>query len=98
MNVNKKHHQGKLLCREVVVKVTTFDDKQLLARTLQVAQLIVANSAFGVWMTKRGMWANVENPSMASAMELENRSQILARTTGDMQALVSARMSQRSKA
>ena len=74
------------------------DDEQLLARALQTAQLIVANSAFGVWMTKRGMWANLENPSMASAMELENRSQILARTTGDMQTLVKARMSGRTAA
>ena len=72
------------------------DDDQLLVRALQVAQLIVANSAFGVWMTKRGMWANVENPSMASAIELENRTQILARTTGDMQTLVAARLSKRS--
>ena len=43
-----------------------------------------ANSAFGVWMTKRGTWANAEAGSLQAAIELENRTQILARTTGDL--------------
>jgi enoyl-CoA hydratase len=35
-------------------------------------------------MTKRGTWANVEAGSLQAAIELENRTQILARTTGDL--------------
>jgi enoyl-CoA hydratase len=37
-------------------------------------------------MTKRGMWSNVEITSLQAALELENRTQVLARTTGAMQA------------
>ena len=59
-------------------------DDTLLARALELATLIARNSAFGVWMTKRGIWANLEAGSLLAAMELENRTQILARTTGDM--------------
>jgi enoyl-CoA hydratase len=47
-----------------------------LPRALEIARTIVANSAFGVWMTKRGGWANVESASLQAALELENRTQI----------------------
>jgi len=66
------------------------DDERLLPRALELAAMIAANSAFGVWMTKRGMWANVEASSLQAAIELENRTQIVARTTGDMQRAVAA--------
>jgi enoyl-CoA hydratase len=60
------------------------DDERLLPRALELAALVAQNSAFGVWMTKRGIWANLEAGSLQAAIELENRTQILARTTGDM--------------
>ena len=60
------------------------DDARLLPRALEIARMIAANSAFGVWMTKRGTWANAEAGSLQAAIELENRSQILARTTGEL--------------
>ena len=63
---------------------TLVDDDQLLPRALETARAIAANSAFGVWMTKRGVWANAEAGSLQAAIELENRTQILARTTGDL--------------
>ena len=59
---------------------------QLLPRALELARCIAANSAFGVWMTKRGVWANLEAGSLQAALELENRTQILARTTGELAA------------
>ncbi len=58
--------------------------EDLLPEALALARGIAANSALGVWLTKRGTWANVEAPSLQAAIELENRSQILARTTGDL--------------
>jgi enoyl-CoA hydratase len=61
------------------------DDDKLMARAVELAQSIAANSSFGVWMTKRGGWANLESASLAGAIELENRTQILARTTGELQ-------------
>jgi enoyl-CoA hydratase len=60
------------------------DDAQLLPRALALASEIAGNDAFGVWMTKRGAWANAEAASLQAAMELENRTQMLARTTGQL--------------
>jgi enoyl-CoA hydratase/carnithine racemase len=62
----------------------TVDNDKLLPRALEIARSIAANSAFGVWMTKRGTWANMEAASLQAAIELENRTQILARTTGEL--------------
>jgi enoyl-CoA hydratase len=62
------------------------EDDALLERALALAGEIAANDAFGVWMTKRGAWANAEAGSQAAAMELENRTQMLARTTGGLAA------------
>jgi enoyl-CoA hydratase len=64
----------------------TVDDARLPARALEVARAIAANDAFAVWMTKRGTWANAEAASLQAAMELENRTQILARSTGALAA------------
>ncbi|MDR3453439.1 MAG: enoyl-CoA hydratase-related protein [Rhodoferax sp.] len=75
----------------------TVDDGQLMPRVLETARSIVANNAFGVWMTKRGTWANAESGSLAAAIELENRTQILARTTGDLQRAAQALLSRRKK-
>ena len=57
---------------------------QLLPRALQMARSIAAHDAFAVMMTKRGSWANLEASSLAAALELENRTQILARSTGEL--------------
>jgi enoyl-CoA hydratase len=78
----------------------TVDDDRLLPRAMELARAIAANSAFGVWMTKRGTWANVEAGSLQAAIELENRTQMLVRTTGDLaraaKALLSRRKADRS--
>ena len=73
----------------------TVDDERLLPRALEIARSIVANSAFGVWMTKRGAWANVESASLQAAIELENRTQILARTTGELARAAEALLTRR---
>lgn len=72
------------------------DDAQLLARALALAGEIAANDGFATWMTKRGGWANAEASSLYAAMELENRTQMLARTTGGL-ADAAARFSARRK-
>jgi enoyl-CoA hydratase len=71
------------------------DDEALMPRALEMAQSIAAHSAFAVWMTKRGGWANIESASLAGAIELENRTQILARTTGDLQRAAQALLGRR---
>jgi len=76
----------------------TVDDEQLLPRALEIARTIAANSTFGVWMTKRSGWANVEAASLSAAIELENRTQILARTTGDLKRAAEALIARRKPA
>lgn len=55
---------------------------KLLEQAYGLAAQIAAHDDFAVWMTKRGMWANLEASSLSAALELENRTQILSRTTG----------------
>jgi enoyl-CoA hydratase len=73
----------------------TVPEDELLPRALATAREIAANDAFAVWMTKRGGWANVEAPSLQQAIELENRSQILARSTGALQRAAEALLARR---
>lgn len=58
----------------------------LLGEARALAAQIAANGALSTWLTKRGMWANLETPSLAAALELENRTQILMRGTGSLAA------------
>jgi enoyl-CoA hydratase/carnithine racemase len=59
------------------------DDDRLLPLALERAQAIVANAPLGVRMTKRVMWANVDAPSLETALELENRTQVLTSMDAD---------------
>jgi len=58
--------------------------EELRASAIDLAGQIVANSEYGVYMTKIGMWANLDAPSLRHAMELENRTQVLGTFTGNM--------------
>jgi enoyl-CoA hydratase len=56
----------------------------LLDAAYDLAAGIIENSEYGVYMTKIGMWANVDAPSLRHAIELENRTQVLGCFTGNM--------------
>ena len=56
----------------------------LLPAALDLAELIAANSPFGVRLTKQLVQVNVDAPSLDAAAELENRNQALAAGTNDM--------------
>lgn len=56
----------------------------LLDAATELAGLITDNSEYGVSMTKLGMWANLDAPSLRHAMELENRTQVLGTFTRNM--------------
>lgn len=60
------------------------DASQLVEGAYELAEAIAANSEFGVYMTKLGMWANLDAPSLRHAIELENRTQVLGTFTGNM--------------
>lgn len=57
---------------------------------LAKAAMIVENNEYGVWMTKKGMWAGLDAPSLRHAMEMENRTQALGYFTGNMEEAMSA--------
>jgi len=62
----------------------------LLECALETARLIAKNSEYGVWMTKQGLWANLDAPSLRHAIELENRTQVLGTFTGNMREAIEA--------
>jgi enoyl-CoA hydratase len=57
---------------------------ELLAAAVELGELIAANSEYGVYTTKIGLWANLDAPSLRYAIELENRTQVLGTFTGNM--------------
>jgi enoyl-CoA hydratase len=59
------------------------DDGTVVEEAIGFAATVLANSPFAVAHTKRVMWQNLDAPSYAAALELENRAQILASMTED---------------
>lgn len=59
------------------------DDADLLPAAEQWTRAVLANSPFATQHTKRVMWENLDAASFRAAIELENRSQILASMTED---------------
>jgi enoyl-CoA hydratase len=59
-------------------------DNLVVERALELAGLLCSYTAFGVEMTKQVMWANLDAPSLEVALHLENRTQILAGTGGEI--------------
>ena len=62
---------------------------------LEIADQIIANSPFGVWMTKEVMWSNLETGSMQAAIDLENRTQLLCGSSPDSREAIMAFMEKR---
>ena len=54
------------------------EDAELLERALEIAAEIAAHSALGTQLTKRALQVNVDAPDLATAVELENRNQLIA--------------------
>jgi enoyl-CoA hydratase len=66
----------------LLVDVVPETDALLDAAFTKAAE-IIANTPFGVALTKEGMWAALEIPSLQVAIDLENRQQIMASATAD---------------
>jgi enoyl-CoA hydratase len=71
------------------------DADRLLDESLALAREIAANSPFGVRMTKQVLRRNAEASTLESAIDLENRTQILATRTHDLVEAVTARNEKR---
>ena len=63
---------------------------QLIKESVKLAMEISGNSEYGVWMTKKGFWTNLDALSLRHAMELENRQQVLGCFTGCMEEAMTA--------
>jgi enoyl-CoA hydratase len=59
-------------------------EDDVVQRALEAASLIRDYSPFAVMMTKEVIWANADASSLESAIHLENRTQILAATGGEV--------------
>lgn len=66
----------------MVSRVST--DEALVFDAMAIAETLCGYGKFGVESTKQVLWANLEASSLEAALHLENRSQILASTSGEM--------------
>ena len=65
----------------LVLKTTA--DEDLMNEALNMAQEIIRNHPMGIWYTKQSFHLNQSAPSLAAAIELENRAVHLVQQTGD---------------
>ena len=59
-------------------------DGTVVDTALDIAGAMTELSPFGLTMTKQVLWANLEAGSLGAAIELENRNQLLAGYTGNL--------------
>jgi enoyl-CoA hydratase len=64
--------------------VSRLSDDSVLDDALAIAETLCSYGKFGVESTKQVLWANLEAPSLEAALHVENRSQILASTSGEL--------------
>lgn len=76
--------------------VEVVDDDALLDAAYAKAGEIMANSPFGIALTKEGMWTALEIPGLQAAIDLENRQQIMASATSDHREAMSAFVERRA--
>ena len=70
--------------------------EDLMNQTLNLADEIAANTAFGVQMTKEVLTSNLNAPSLGAALDLENRTQALAGRMIDRKTVLRAFAEKRS--
>jgi enoyl-CoA hydratase/carnithine racemase len=69
---------------ELGVVTDVVPDGLAVERAMELAELICGYTPFGVEMTKEVMWANLDATNFEAALHLENRTQILAGTSGEI--------------
>lgn len=74
------------------------DDASLMEQAGALARQILSNSPFATAHTKRIFWENLHAPSFDAALELENRTQILASMTEDYKEATAAFTEKRTPA
>jgi enoyl-CoA hydratase len=66
--------------------VSRLAERSALDDALAVAETLCGYGKFGVESTKQVLWANLEASGIEAALHVENRSQILASTSGELRA------------
>ncbi len=66
------------------------DDDRLLDEAVGTARAMCAASPFGLALTKDTIWAALEVGSLGAAVDLENRTQLLAGHTGNLEEATAA--------
>lgn len=59
-------------------------ERAIVDDAVSIAETLCSYGKFGVESTKQVLWANLEASSLEAALHLENRSQILSSTSGEM--------------
>jgi enoyl-CoA hydratase/carnithine racemase len=70
--------------------VSRISDGPVLEDALAIAETLCGFGRFGVESTKQVLWANLEASSLEAALQVENRSQILASTSGELREAAAA--------
>ena len=65
-------------------------DGTVLDAALATAETMCELSPFGIMMTKQSIWANLEINSLQAAIDFENRNQLLAGYTGNLDEAIAA--------
>ncbi len=65
-------------------------DDQLLPAALEMAARMARFSPYGLEMTKSMLWVNLENPSLESAIQIEDRNQLMLGFTENLQEAIRA--------
>ncbi|MDZ7887280.1 MAG: enoyl-CoA hydratase-related protein [Mycobacterium sp.] len=66
------------------------EDDAALQDALEIAVTLCGYGKFGLESTKQVLWANLDAGSLETALHVENRSQILAGTSGELRAFAQA--------
>ena len=82
MLTGRRFHADEAMRIGFLNRLTTREE--LLETAVGLAGLMAENNEYGVYMTKLGLWANLDAPSLRHAIELENRTQVLGTFTGNM--------------
>jgi enoyl-CoA hydratase/carnithine racemase len=56
----------------------------LIGHAIDKAREIARHAPLAVWMTKETMWQTVDSPSLRHALDIENRTQVMCTSTGDL--------------
>jgi enoyl-CoA hydratase len=70
-------------------------DGEVVNHAIETAEAMCELSAFGLQMTKKVCWSNLETNSLAAAIELEDRNQLLLGNTENLLECIAARREKR---